>query len=275
MAKNRSSFGSFAKKIWYGDHIMNGYFILVGPKDCDGKSSVLTSLLKKLNEPNQHIGDKKTLFLNGRIFVDLDGFGKESAAQEFNEINKNKDRLINKHFKFLFCIKTNTSDENFLNAAEQYFEVFGRKGIKATVLIVIQDEAMSANLDTHEPKKKLYENKGYAFLKEKNNNQDVKSVMWDNLGNMYPDQMQKLTDKVYKVSEFHLSSERFERLERHITGRGNVKMEKLSDQKNEKKFGQTESKSLIAIVKVKVIVIVIVMGQKIRIRKSFLIQKEL
>lgn len=244
MAKSQSYFASFTKKLWYGDHIMNGRFILVGPKDFDGKSTVLTSLLKKLNEPNQHIGNNKILFLNGRIFVDLDGLGKESAAEEFKEINKNKDKLIDKYFKFLFCVKSNSPEENFLHAAEQFFQVFGRAGIQATVLIVIRDEAISANLDTHELKKKLYETKGYKYLKERNNDQDLVSVMWDNSGNLYPDQMQKLVEKVYNLLDFNLSSERFQRLEQHMTSDGRGKIEEISDQQNERKTENTASKIL-------------------------------
>lgn len=217
---------------------VKGKFIVVGPKGC-GKSSTADTLLADFDgHPFFKVADSfedgtfriKFIELNSDgneiVVGDCLGFGDTSAdCSKFGNIPLYNNfceasvraKLIGKKFKFLFCIKFTgpNPDSHFVDAAEQFCQVFGSEGVQSMVLIVIQ----TVNSDCLEDAaKNLYKTNGYKRLKDKNRDGkfDIPFVLWDNKSNRHRNQVRKLLEQAAKVDEFEFDRLQFKVIEKQI-----------------------------------------------------------
>lgn len=129
--------------------------------------------------------------------------------EEFSEESV-KQKLVGHEFCFLFCIKFESNKNHklilrpcFRDAGEQFCYVFGNEAIKSTVLIVIiendyeKDEQVS--LTYEHLMFKLYNSEVYIYLKEKNNNEDIPFVLWDNCSIYYSNKIENLKSELEKL----------------------------------------------------------------------------
>lgn len=121
-----------------------------------------------------------------------------------------KQQLIDRTFKFLFCIKfdrAHVPNSYFLETVEQFNKVFGREGIQSMVLVVVLD-GRPHNIKKFESV--LYATSAYQYLLQQNEYEPIPFVLWHNFSYCFPKQIFYLKDALGRVGELVFSSERLQ-----------------------------------------------------------------
>lgn len=91
-----------------------------------------------------------------------------------------KKELVGKPFFFLFFVMFNAwnrPQENFYEAAKHFVDILGAEAMRSTILVVIQTEhALCLNEFTP----KLYDTRGYKFLKKTNSDKNIPFLLRSN-----------------------------------------------------------------------------------------------
>ena len=173
--------------------------VLVGPMG-HGKSSTGNTLLRRncftLGDDSKRITRKIQIEEdnnNNYLIIDCPGFGDIGDKNIFhNEFIKNQNRITTllcdspiKAFIFVIKFNLNKSDA-FLEAAEEFFKLFGSLGIRSVILLCIQvnEKRISSKTEFEDI---LINSDGYKFFSNKIN-KDIPWCLWDNEKNRYPNQ---------------------------------------------------------------------------------------
>ena len=117
------------------------------------------------------------------------------------EINN---QVQNKEYKFLFCIKfdrSNSPNDQFLNAAKQFVDLFGERGVHSMVIVAIQEKNALCREDFLQ---KMKQTDGYEYLINNliKSSETIPVCLWENNKSIYPNQKQFLFKYLNQVSTY-------------------------------------------------------------------------
>ena len=138
------------------------------------------------------------------IVADCVGIGDDKSDKQFAQSFLDKEGILTSMapvHAILFVVKfTNKESNSFEITAKEFFNYFRAPAIKSIVLVCIQDSIIQSD---DEFRKTLYKSAGYRFLYEKNKNNHIPYVLWDNLHDYYVIQESNLRSAINLVKPYN------------------------------------------------------------------------
>ena len=184
-----------------------------------GKSSTGNTLLKDTFEVAFSVGHQakpKTAKMELKSsekynIIDCPGFGDSEDPYRFFKNYINQESIVSNIIPIngiLLVTKfTDGVSNSLLNAAQDFYSIFGNDGLKCLVILCIKINDKST-LSDDEFKKKLYDSNGYKYLSEKKSHTNIPFCVWDN-NNPLKNQEANLNERLNSLEIFDLRALKF------------------------------------------------------------------